>query len=493
MRKIKLINDKDLYEVKIKIPDYVQKVGRMLIKEGFKAFIAGGPIRDILLEKEPKDYDLATDATPDQMLKIFPKAVSTGKKFGTITILMNDKHGETFNIEATTFRSEENYVDGRWPAEVKFINEISKDLGRRDFTINAMALDLGGEGPEKDSIEHLDDSEKIRSWQIYDPFHGVRDLGIKVVRAVGTPIERFKEDGLRPVRACRFASQLQFDIEKDTFEAIRKAIPVVKLISVERFRDEFMKILYGSPKPSKGINLLYETGILEIFIPELIEARGVEQKLYHATNVWEHLLRSCDIAPDNIKLAALFHDIGKPRKDTKDGHFYGHDQTGSKMTEVIMKRLKFSNKEIKRVKSLVENHMFFYPYETEDMSTEERREIREKQWGDAAIRRFIARVGEENLEDLFSLRVADASANPKTSFKPGEIEALQKRISEVRKKDMALKISDLDITGDDLIEFGVKEGPEVGKILNELLEIVIEDPLMNDKEKLLEEVEKMNL
>ncbi len=492
MRKLKPLED-NLYEIKIKIPDYVQKVGRMLIKEGFQAFIAGGPIRDIILEKDPQDYDLATDATPEQMLKIFPKAVSTGKKFGTITVLINDKHGEIFNVEVTTFRSEENYVDGRWPAEVKFVNDISKDLGRRDFTINAMALDLGGEGLDKDRIDHLDGSDKIRNWQVYDPFHGTRDLGIKVVRAVGTPIERFKEDGLRPVRACRFASQLRFDIEKDTFEAIKKAIPVVKLISVERFRDEFMKILYRSPKPSKGIELLYETGILELFIPELIEARGVEQKLYHATDVWGHLLRSCDVAPDNIKLAALLHDIAKPREDTKDGHFYGHDQTGADMTEKIMKRLKFSNKDIKRVKSLVVNHMFFYPYETEDMSTEERRETRESQWGDAAIRRFIARVGEENLEDLFALRVADATANPKTSFKPGEIEALQKRISEVRKKDMALKVSDLDITGNDLIEAGVNEGPEVGRILNELLEIVIEDPLMNDKEKLLEEAKDMNL
>lgn len=483
--------NKNTKTIKYLLPDYVQKVARILIKEGYKAYLVGGAVRDIVLNKNPNDFDLATDAVPETMLKIFPKAVSTGAKFGMITALVEDSQRETFEVQVTTFRSEENYRDGRWPTDVKFVDDIDKDLGRRDFTINSMSIDLGGKGKHDDDISHLTGENIEKEWELYDPFDGLRDIGIKVVRAVGTPIERFKEDGLRPIRACRFASQLGFDIETETLNAIEKALPVVKMISKERFRDEFKKILYKSPKPSVGLELLRKTGILEIFIPELLQTKDVEQKLFHASDVWTHSMRAVDTAPDNIKIAALFHDIGKPDKDTKDGHFYGHDSHGAKLTRKIMKRLKFSKAETKRVFNLVKNHMFFYPYETEDMEPEEREKIREKQWSDPAIRRFIGRVGEKKLEDLFALRVADANANPKTSFQPEEVEALQKRISEVREKDMALKIEDLDITGKEIMELGVNEGPEIGNILNKLLDMVIEDPLINDKDKLISKAKEI--
>lgn len=468
----------DRYRAKFSIPSQVQKVARMLLKEGYKCYLTGGAVRDIVRGEEPVDYDLATDATPEEMLKIFPKSVSTGARFGMVMAIVPDEHGENYEVEVTTFRSEEDYIDGRWPSKVTFVEEIDMDLGRRDFTWNAMAVDL--------SSNVLDGGEERKEWEIYDPFDGVQDIGLKVVRAVGTPIERFKEDGLRAIKACRMASQLQFDIEDATYRAITDAIPVVKLVSIERVRDEFTKLIMKSPKPSHGIELMRKTGLLELYIPELVECYGVEQKLYHGDDVYWHALRACDVATDNVKLAALFHDIGKPAKDTRDGHFYGHDIQGEQMTRKIMKRLRFSNKEIDRTARLVRNHMFFFPHYTEGMSKEEKQAMAHKEWSDAAIRRFIARVGEENLEDLFALRVADAASNPKTAFQPDEIEQLQARISEVRQKDMALKVTDLDISGNDLKEIGVEEGPEIGRILNELFELVLDDPLLNSKEKLLE-------
>lgn len=464
--------------VKFQIPDYVQKVARMLTKEGFVCYLVGGALRDVVLNIQPDDYDLATDATPDEMLKIFPKSVSTGARFGMVSALVEGNDHEVHEVQVTTFRSEEEYIDGRWPTKVSFIKDIDKDLGRRDFTFNAMALDL--------SHGELDGINEEKEWEIYDPFDGLTDLGLKVVRAVGTPLERFKEDGLRAFKACRMASQLDFDIEDETFSAIKEAIPVAAQISMERVRDEFMKMLIHSARPSKGIDLMRQTGLLQLFLPELLEGYGVEQKLFHADDVYHHSIKACDCAPDSIKLAALFHDIGKPRKDMHNGHFYGHDIEGAKMTEEIMTRMKFSKIEIRRVSSLVRNHMFYFPITDEKMNEQEKLELKSKEWSDSAVRRFISRVGEENLEDLFALRIADASANPKTAFVPDEISKLQERISEVREKDMALKISDLKINGEDLIELGVPYGPEIGEILDKLLEMVLDDPMLNTKERLSE-------
>jgi poly(A) polymerase/tRNA nucleotidyltransferase (CCA-adding enzyme) len=470
-------------KVNFLIPDYVQKVARMLTKEGFKAYLVGGALRDVVLDIVPDDYDLATDAQPEQMLKIFPKSVSTGARFGMVSALVPDEKGEIHDVQVTTFRSEENYVDGRWPSKVTFITDLDKDLGRRDFTVNAMALDL--------SEQSMDGENVVKEWEIYDPFGGEKDLSDKLIRAVGTPLERFREDGLRAYKACRLASQLQFEIERETFDAIKEAVPVAKQVSMERIRDEFVKMLQHSPKPSIGIELMRNTGLLEVFLPELMEGVGVEQLLFHADDVYHHSLNTCDVAPDRIKLAALLHDIGKPRKDMHNGHFYGHDVEGANMTEEIMKRMKFSNEEIKRTVALVRNHMFFYPYVHDGMTEEEAKKTEEKAWTDAAIRRFVSRVGEENIEDLFALRIADATANPKTAFNPEEISKLQERISEVRQKDVALKISDLKVTGDDLIEIGVPKGPKVGEILKQLLEKVLDDPLLNTKERLEEEAMKL--
>ncbi len=470
-------------KLKFKIPSYVLKIARILSKEGYDVYLVGGAIRDVAMSKQPHDYDLATNALPDEMLELFPKAISTGAKFGTVIALVPDVQKENMEVEVTTFRSEEEYIDGRWPSKVEFVNDVYKDLGRRDFTINAMAIDL--------SSEELGEDVEEREWEIYDPFGGITDINMKLIKAVGTPLERFKEDGLRAFKACRLCSQLDFEIERDTFEAIKECIPVAKQVSMERIRDEFMKMLLNSSKPSKGIELMRETGLLNIFLPELLEGYGVEQKLFHAHDVYWHSLKTCDFAEDSVKLAALLHDIAKPRTDMGNGHFYGHDVMGTEMVENILKRMKFPKQEIERVKILVKNHMFYYPHAQQEGNKDEMDNLMLSQWSDSAIRRFLNRVGEDNVEDLFKLRIADATSNPKSPFQPEEITQLQKHISEVRAKDMALKISDLDIKGEDLSSIGIQPGPQMGNILRKLLDIVIEDPLMNTKEKLLDEARHM--
>ena len=470
-------------KIRYNIPKYVQSVARILSKEGYDVYLVGGAIRDIVMGKVPHDFDLATNALPDEMLELFPKAVSTGAKFGTVIALVKDSSGENVEVEVTTFRSEAEYIDGRWPSKVEFVDDIYRDLGRRDFTFNAMALDL--------SSDELDGQEVEREWEIYDPFAGITDINLKLIRAVGTPIERFKEDGLRAFKACRMASQLGFEIEEETFNAIKESLPVAKQVSMERIRDEFMKLLLNSPKPSKGIDLMRQTGLLNIFLPELLEGYGVEQKLYHAHDVYTHSLLSCDMAEDSVKLAALLHDIAKPRTDMGNGHFYGHDIVDVEMVDTIMKRLKFSKSEIERVKTLVKNHMFYYPHSQQELRKSEEEKLLLSQWSDSAVRRFLNRVGEENVEDLFKLRIADATSNPNSPFQPEEVTELQKHISKVRAQDMALKITDLDIRGEDLKSIGVKPGPQMGSILKRLLDVVIEDPLMNTKEKLLDEARHM--
>ncbi len=472
-----------------KIPQYVIQVAKDLLAKGFKAFLVGGAVRDLYLDLAPNDFDIATDANPEQMMEIFPKSVSINAKFGTILVIVEDEKKEKFDIEVTTFRKEENYYGGRWPSKVEFTDDIIQDLSRRDFTINSMAIDLGLLLDDKESKEVL-----------IDPFGGIKDLEDRLIRAVRDPIERFSEDGLRSYRACRFASELNFRIEKETFKAIQKCLDVSKMVSVERVRDEFLKLILKSPKPSRGINLLYESGLLNLFLPELIECKGVTQPEWHSDDLYDHSLGVLDNAEDNVKLAGLFHDIGKVKTRTVDEegkvHFFGHEQISASMTMEILTRLKLPKNEILRITNLIKWHMFYYP-SADWRKVKELEKIEEETgkkiggWTDAAVRRFIKSVGEENIEDLFKLRIADASSNKKSMFNNKEIIALQKRISEVKEKEMVLRVEDLAIDGFDLIELGIKPGPQIGLLLNDLLNLVIEDPTFNSKEKLLEEVKRI--
>lgn len=466
------------------IPEYVVNVADVLINSGYKAYLVGGAVKDLLLGNEPKDYDIATDALPEQIASLFTHSVSTNAKFGTILVITSNRTGERFDVEVTTFRKEEDYFGGRWPAKVEFTNEITEDLSRRDFTINAMAIDL----------DNIYDQGSHKSEVVIDPFGGQDDLKKGLVRAVGDPIERFSEDGLRAYRACRLAAILNFQIESFTFEAIGKCLHIAEKVSMERVRDELIKLLKYAPKPSIGIELFRESGLLKLFIPELLECIGINQPEWHVEDVYKHSLTTLDLSEDSIKLSALLHDIGKARTRSEDSdgvHFFGHDRVGSEMAGVIMERLHFSKLQIKQVTTLIRWHMFYYPSadwrkgnKLESIVEEES----EKQggWTDSAIRRFISNVGEEYIEDLFKLRIADANANPKSVFDPLEIQSLQNRIAEVRSKDMVLKITDLDIDGNDLEKAGIEKGPRMGQILKYLLDEVIEDPLLNKKENLLQ-------
>jgi len=425
------------------------EVIKKLKSKGFQAYLVGGCIRDLLLGITPEEWDIATNASPQQVIELFEKVIPTGIEFGTVMVLLTDG-----TYEVTTFRSDEKYLDGRHPAKVTFTNDLHQDLSRRDFTINAFAYD-----PE--------------TQELIDDFHGQEDLKNKLIRAIGNPIARFSEDGLRPIRACRFAAKLEFDIESETFRAIPKTLEIVKKVAPERIHDEIIKLL-KAPKPSIGFELMRKSGLLKLLIPELENCYGVEQPpKYHKYDVYWHSLYSCDAAPAEsyqIRLAALLHDIGKP--SCKVGYtFYNHDQLGAKMVEEILKRLKFSNSDIKTISNLIKNHMFEYS----------------SAWSDAAVRRFIRRVGGiEEVKNLFLLRKADAKGMER------EIEAeylneLQTRIDKIIAEENALHISDLKVDGNDVMRIlKIPPGPKVGQVLNFLLEKVLDRPELNQRETLLE-------
>jgi len=481
--------------MKIQLPHYVISIARILIKEGYKSYLVAGAIRDTMIDIQPHDYDIATDALPEDLMKIFPKSIAVGAQFGTIVVLQPDISGENFEVEVTTLRSEEDYLKGRWPAKVNFVRDLEEDLERRDFTMNAMAMDMGEHGIKyletHPAIGEQTATDKMHTFDftVIDHFNGKNDIANKVIRAVGDPVKRFTEDGLRPFRACRFASRMGFTIDEPTFIAITKCLNVSKMVSTERIRDEFIKLLMDSPKPSHGLELMRISGLLELFLPELVKCKGVDQQIGHSFDVYDHLLRAVDLAADNVKLATLFHDIAKPQTTTHDGHFYGHDQLGANMTKKIMKRLRFPNREIERTVNLVRWHMFYYPYteqELQDGPLSKRDVKKATHWSDGAVRRFIKRVGIENIEELFALRIADATSEPESMWSPEEIVALQARISAILKEDNAFKISDLEITGNDMInEFGIEPGPIIGKTMAYLLDQVLEDPKLNGKKELL--------
>jgi len=459
---------------KIKVSDEVLEIIQTLEKAGFEAYPVGGCVRDILLGIEPKDWDITTNAIPQEIQNIFPDSVYENE-FGTVGIKIKNsalgKEEKTEIVEVTTFRIEGRYTDTRHPDEIKFAKTLEEDLSRRDFTINAMAL----------KIKSL--KLKVEDEEIIDLFDGQKDLKNKIVRAVGDPQKRFSEDALRMLRAVRFASQLGFDIDSDTKEAIIRNSSSLKNISKERIRDEFEKIIM-SKQASWGIQILHSFKLLEYIMPEFLEGVGVMQNRHHIYSVWEHSLRALDYCasknyPFKIRMAALLHDVGKPRTkkgDGPDSTFYQHEYVSAKMTRKIMENLKFSKEMIEQVVHLVRTHMFYY--NVGDVTA-------------TGVRRFLARVGPDNVDDILKVREADRIGSGVPKATPYKIRHLLFMIEKVKRDPISPKM--LAIDGNDLMKIlSLKPSPKVGNILNLLLEDVINDPKLNTREYLKEKASELN-
>lgn len=435
---------------RISIPKDLKEFARELTSRGHVCYFVGGAVRDSLLGQKPEDWDAATDARPEEVMATFRRVIPTGIQHGTVTVLWKGRH-----VETTTFRVDGEYRDGRRPQAVRFTDDLLLDLSRRDFTINGMAAD-----PE--------------SGQVVDPHGGADDLAMGRIRAIGNPLERFDEDGLRPLRAIRFACRFGFSIEEATAAAIPGTLERFRQVSAERVRDELSKILV-SPRPSFGVRLLDSTGLLPHIAPELSACKGVAQGGPHRYDVFEHLLASCDAARPELvmRLAALLHDIAKPscRLDKGQGElaFHGHDTQGAAMAAAILKRLKFPNAVTERVMALIRHHMFDYA----------------DSWTDAAVRRFVSRAGRDLLEDLIQLRLADMAGVSGKEPDPRVLMPLVRRVKELEARAQAFTIRDLAIKGDDLALAGWPRGPAMGRVLAELLEAVLEDPELNRKDRLL--------
>jgi len=441
------------------LPLEVFAIVEVFRQEGFQCFPVGGALRDILLERPVVDFDLTTDATPSQVMKLFPKVIPTGIDHGTVTLI-----GKEHKYEITTFRTEENYSDHRHPDSVSFSSSIEEDLSRRDFTINALAVDLLNK-------------------ELIDLFNGLEDIEDRIIRTIGDPDKRFTEDALRMMRFCRFASVLKFKTDNSSFEAVKRNAHLIDKISKERVRDELVKILL-SVQPSTGLELLRRAGLMERIIPELLEGFGIEQNRFHRYDIYEHNIKTCDAASRltedlSVRMAALLHDIGKSRTinkaEGKENTFYNHEITGAILAKEILKRLKFSNQFIDKVFLLIKNHMFHYT----------------RDWSDAAVRRFMRKT-EMIMDELFILREADRIGSGKKSGDSKILAELKEKIEQERKKESAFKLKDLALDGNDVMRIlNIPPSPKVGEILNSLLESVLEDPSLNTKEKLEELIKKM--
>jgi poly(A) polymerase/tRNA nucleotidyltransferase (CCA-adding enzyme) len=435
-----------------RVPSAISQVLRRLRSAGFQAYLVGGSVRDLMRGVTVSDWDVATSARPEAMTKLFPAAIPTGIKHGTVTVPT-----AAGPCEVTTFRVEYGYTDARHPDRVEFVADVEADLSRRDFTVNAIAWD-----PE--------------AGREVDPFGGRADLMSRRIRAVGNPRERIAEDGLRAVRAARFAATLEFDVEESTFDALTEAANGVARVAVERIRDELNKLL-AARIPSRGLEVLRRSGLLEGILPELAACVAVPQNRYHAYDVYFHTLYTVDAAPPEkpvVRLAALFHDVGKPltrvERENGDATFYNHQFESARLAEEAMTRLRYGRETTERVVHLVRHHMFDYKPE----------------WTDAAVRRFVQNVGVENIADLFDLRIADNVGNGlKTGF-PHYLEEFRTRIDGVLAARQALSLQDLDVNGEDVMrELNLEPGPRVGSVLNWLLEQVVEEPSLNERRRLL--------
>jgi poly(A) polymerase/tRNA nucleotidyltransferase (CCA-adding enzyme) len=449
------------------IPKEVKNIIEQLKKAGFEAYIVGGCVRDFLLGIEPKDWDITTSAKPEKIQKIFPNSFYENN-FLTVTVRTESKNQRLAEIEITTYRSEAEYSDKRHPDQVKYAEKLEDDLSRRDFTVNAMALDL--------------------KKNITDLFGGQKDLKDKLIRTVGNPEERFGEDSLRMLRAVRFATVLNFKIEKNTAEAIRKNSIWLEVISKERIRDELVKIINADPStgsgPAEGIELLRELGLLKYILPELLDNYGVAQNKHHIYDCYWHAVKALEFTAKKkfsfeVRLAALLHDIAKPKVKAGNGEnasFYNHEIVGARMAFQILNRLKFSKKEVEKITKLVRFHLFYYNVD----------EVKE-----ASVRRLVKNVGPENMEELLQVRQADRIGSGVPKAEPYKLRHLKYLIEKVSKDPISAKM--LKINGNDLMQFlQEKPGPKIGQILDILLGYVLDEPKNNTKEFLQAQAKKLS-
>ena len=436
--------------MKIQLPEKVSYIIRVLQEHGYEAYAVGGCVRDSILGRVPDDWDITTSATPLETKALFARTFDTGIEHGTITVLL-DKDA----FEVTTYRVDGKYEDSRHPSEVTFTRSLKEDLLRRDFTMNAMAYN---------------DSEGL-----VDIFGGLKDLQGKTIRCVGNAKARFGEDALRILRAVRFAAQLGFEIEEETRLGITELAPNLANISAERIQVELIKMLV-SPNPGM-IKTAYELGITKVILPEFDVMMKTEQETpHHKYSVGEHTLKSLEFvrADKVLRLAMLFHDVAKPLMKTIDekgvAHFKMHDVKGVEMTKQILRRLKFDNDTMNKVVKLVQYHDYRMPAEAKN------------------VRRAMNKIGEELFPYYLEVRRADALAQSEylQDEKLQNIEEIKFQYEEIVKRQECVSLKDLAISGSDLIAAGMEPGKEIGEILNKLLELVIESPDLNQKDKLLE-------
>lgn len=441
--------------MRIALPDKVGYILDTCMQAGYEAYAVGGCVRDSILGKEPKDWDITTSAKPEEIKALFPRTIDTGIAHGTVTVMLG-KEG----FEVTTYRIDGKYEDARHPKEVTFTPNLLEDLKRRDFTINAMAYnDKSG---------------------LVDAFDGIGDLNRKVIRCVGDAKQRFKEDALRMMRAVRFAAQLGFGIHLDTKRAIQALAPLLERISAERIQTELLKLL-ASEHPQE-IRTLYETGLTKVMLPEFdVMMHTSQNNPHHMYSVGEHTIASLSyVEPDKtLRLTMLLHDVAKPSCRTVDEngvhHFYDHQRRGSEMAKAILRRLKFDNETTDRVCRLIAGHDDHPPL------------------NERSVRRAIVRLGQKAYPDIFAVKRADALAQSgyKRTEKLQYIDEYEACYNRILEKEQCLSLKDLAVTGADLIAAGMKPGPQLGRVLQELFELVLEYPEKNKKETLL--LESRNL
>ncbi len=454
-----------MMEFNLKIPNQVTDIASKLNEAGYEAYIVGGCVRDLILNLEPKDWDITTNALPEEVQKIFPHTVYKNE-FGTVGIVLDGEDDPLKLIEVTTYRSDSEYLDSRRPKEVIFHRSISKDLERRDFTINAIAYD-----PIKN--------------ELVDENDGIKDLNKGKIRTVGDPDTRFMEDGLRLMRAVRIATQLDGEIEEKTLKSIQKNAKIIGNVAAERIRDELIKIL-ETDKPMVGILLLEKTGLLKHIIPELRSGIGIEQNQAHKYDVFEHNLRTLEHSGTKnlkliLRLSSLMHDISKPEtrewsKEKGDWTFYNHEVVGAKVAKKIMRRLCFSNEITESVRLLVRWHMFFSDVEKITLS---------------GVRRMVARVGEEKIWELIDLRMCDRIGTGRPKEQPYRLRKYISMVEEVLREPITPGV--LTVDGDEIMKcINEKPSKKIGDILHALLAEVLENPSSNEKKYLLDKAKELS-